>query len=222
MEGAVSHGELDDALAALIANTRRVKRKLSLVEIADKLAIAVRGLGSLEAVAESIGLHTETLRLFESVARLCSDVKILIASRKLDSVDIAHRLTKLRASDQRVVARAMGAGDLTSKDVRGIVSLRKSLPGVPMKDVVERFKSTLNIKHYVVQFAVPPGVTSRKLRAMFERAVGKERILSLSREGQIGEVVLDAKGRRRLQALARSRRLTKRELVDTIVNAETG
>ena len=71
-----NHNKLPDdelvleALAALIANTRRVKRKLDLLEITSWLEIARCGLGSLQAVSDTIGLSVEMLRQFKTVNKL--------------------------------------------------------------------------------------------------------------------------------------------------------
>lgn len=212
---------VDEALAALIASTRRVRRRLSLLEVADWLEVARQGLGSLRAVAERIGLSEEMVRQFATVQDLSPRVKKLVAERKIDSVDIAHRLSKLARSEQHVVARARVAGELNSDDVRAVVALRRSAPRLDIQRVIQRVKKSRNIREYLAYFPVPGGARNvRSLRARFGRVVGSENIRSLSIEGALGTLAVNSQGKRRLAEAAKREGLTKRKLIHQIVSAE--
>ena len=54
-----------EALAALIKNTKTQRRSLSLTEIANYLDVAITSLGSIKEAAERIGLSTKMLRQFQ-------------------------------------------------------------------------------------------------------------------------------------------------------------
>jgi hypothetical protein len=217
----VSRNQLDEAIAALIASTRRVRRQLSLVEIADRLETAREGLGNIRAVAKRLGLSEEMVRQFESVSRLSPQVRELIADRKIESVDVAHRLTKLRPRDQIAVARAFVRGEITSNDVRAIVSLRRAAPDVPIKEAMDRVKASRNIKEYLAMFVVPPpGPNFAELRRRFAKVVGKNNIRSLKLRGKVGTLAVNSEGRKRLQQAAKREGLTKRLLIDRIVSGE--
>ena len=217
--GSVSEEELHEAIAVLIASTKRVKRKLNLVEIAEWLVTAQRGLGSLRAVAETVSLSEEMLRQFATVRRLSPAVQRLVVNRQIDSVDIAHRLSKLRPVDQIVVARRVAKGELDSDHLRAIISLRKSLPKTPISDIIERATNSRNIKEYVAQFAVASRkITASELRSRFARVVGQPNIRSLTVESRVGMLAVNSEGKKRLQAAAKRKGLTKRSLIDQIVS----
>jgi hypothetical protein len=215
----VSEQELQEALAALIASTKRVRRKLDLIEISEWLAIARKGLGSLRAVAERIDLSEEMLRQFASVARLSPQVRQLITDRKIESVDIAHRLSKLVHADQIVAARGVVKGDLSSDDLRAIVSLRKASPQLSIQKVIDRVKKSRNIREYLVEFTRPSTRKGmRDLRTRFVRIVGEENIRSLKVGEESGVLALNREGKKRLQAAAKRRELTKRRLIEEILH----
>ena len=212
---------LDDALAALIASTRRGKRKLSLVEVAGKLRVAVAFLGSLRAVAEKLGLSEEMVRQFTRVEKLSPSVKQLAATGRLNSVDLADRLSRFPAEDQLVIARCVLSGDLTPSDVRALLGVRKSSPGTAIADLIDRIKKTRNIREYVAEFLMPHRAPSRAwLQSRLLEVVGSKHLLRLELDGQSGRAVIDAQGKRALEDAARRARITKRELVRRVVRGE--
>lgn len=213
--------ECAEALGALIANTRRVRRKLSLVEVAEWIDIARCGLGSLRAVGERIGLSEEMLRQFATVNNLSPKVKRLVADRKIDRVDVAHRLSKLPPSEQYHVATLVVSGELDSDDVRAVVTLRRSAPDLDIREVVERVRSSRNIKEHVAYFPVPAGLPDLKaVRSRLADVVGDANIRCCSIEGALGTLVVNSQGRKRLAEAARNEGLTKRKLIDRIVRGE--
>ena len=217
-----SQAEIDDALAALIASTRRKNRKLNPLEVAEKIQIAKDGIGSLPKVAERIGLSYEMLRQIFSVRKCSEQVKELIREGKLESYDILHRISKLPIPNQITVAKAVIAGELNSEDVRAIVSFYRDLANeIGIGRAIERIKSSRNIKQYVVYFELESkNIKFSVLRSRFEKIFGKENIVSLREDDGIGELVLNVEGRKRLEAAAKSNRMRKRNFIQKIVARE--
>lgn len=212
--------EVETALAALIASTRRVNRKLNLGEVGKMLGIACEGLGSLNKVADTIGLSTQMLREFSRYEKLESDVKKLIDEGKIQSVDIMVRISRLPTADQLAVAKAVGRGILTSDDVRAIVSLRKALPQETITKVIDRVITSRNIKEYVIEFLIPEGEKSTKIKERFKKLLGNERIVSFVGKNGIGTMILNVDGKNRLQDIAKKKRLTKRSLINKVISGE--
>lgn len=210
---------VQEALAALIANTRRVRRKLDLLEIASRLEIACQGLGSLRSVGDAIGLSEEMLRQFQTVSKLSPRLRILVKKRVIDSVDIAHRLSKLSVSDQETVAGFVQRGELDSEDVRALITLRKAMPDADMTVVVERLRETRNIREYIVEFPIAPGVSNLGgIRRRFVDLVGARNIRFMKKQGGKGVLALNRQGRDLLEETAKKRRITKRALVEEIIS----
>jgi hypothetical protein len=220
---APTEAAIEDALAALIANTKRVRRKLNLLEIADKLDIAIAGLGSVETVADRVSLSSEMLRQFRTVGKLCTPVKRLIEERRIESVDIAHRLSKLPPREQALVASAVVHGDLRSDDARAIIALKRDVPQLRIPDVIRRVRKTRAIKRYLILFAWPSGRTPEKrLRDRFVSLLGKDAAIDLRHTHGLGVLTISSVGKERFQSLAREARVSKQFLLDKIIHAVAG
>ena len=216
-----SESEIEDALAGLIASTKRIHRKLNLLEVARKLEVARNALGSLKNVSNAVGLSTEMLRQFSRVPKLAPKVRELLEKGIIQSVDVADRISRLPRPDQLPIAQAVARGELNSDDVRAVVSLRKQLPKMEINKVIHRVTSSRNIREYVVQFLHPSGEDSVKdIKARFITLLGKGGLCSLSFKNGVGTLVLKETGKVRLQGIAKAKGITKRALVDRIVSEE--
>lgn len=205
-------------MVALIASTKRKNRKLNPLEVVEKIQIAKKGIGSLPKVAKRIGLSYEMLRQIYSVRNCSEGVKELVRERKLESYDILYRLSKLPPSSQKDVAKRVIAGELTSEDVRAVVTFHGDFPSISIGKIIERIKSSRNIKQYVVYFeSGSDKIKLPALRSRFESVFGKVNIVSLHVDVGIGELVLNVTGKKRLQEEAKRRGLTKRELIRELV-----
>ena len=172
-----SQDEVENAVARLIASTRRKRRQLKLLEIANDLGIALSAYKSLSNVADVIDISPEMLRQFSRVNKLCNPVKKLIADGTIQSVDIADRLSRLQVVDQMPVALAVAQRNLTSDDVRAIVSLRKALPKEEIGKVIDRVKRSRSIKQYVVEFLIPTQKRKGNKRVLYKNARQREHSL---------------------------------------------
>lgn len=216
-----SKHQINEALVALIASTKRKNRKLNPLEVVKKIEIAKEGIGSLPKVAQRIGLSYEMLRQIFSVKNCSEGVKRLIREGKLDSYDILYRLSKLPKPSQVTVAKQVITDELTSDDVRAIVTFHRDFPNIKIRNIIERIKGSRNIKQYIVYFESDSvEIKPVALRSRFESIFGKRTIVSLHIDIGIGELVLNVNGKKRLQEEAKIRGLTKRELIRKLVSGE--
>jgi len=216
-----SQRQLNDALGALLASTRRTKRKLNLLEVCHKAKVARDALGSIHALAQAIGLSDEMVRQFLRVEKLAPEVKRLVAGGKITGVDVADRISRLPAPDQLPVARLVASRELDFQDVRAILSFRRTAPQVPIGKVIDRIKKSRSIKEYIAEFVVPQG--GSKPVAMLSKlasVLGRRNILFLKTDGQIGRIVITADGRKTLLNKAKALRLSKGELIKRIIAGE--
>ncbi len=212
--------ELDDALAALIASTKRTTRKLNLIEVSEKLSVARMRLGSLKAVASAVGLSSEMLRQFARVETLSRSVKRLIKEGKLSSVDIADRISRLPKQDQVFVAEKVASGELDSGDVRAVLAYRKTAPPLPIRKVVHDVLASKNIREYVVEFRMPEDTSARAVRSRLVSFFKKDGIHSIKFKNLIGQACVTEQGRQRLEKVRKKRGLPKRKLLDLILSGE--
>ncbi len=222
MDNRIKDYAYNDALAALIASTKRINRKLNLIEIANKIKIVRNHLGNLKEVARVVGLSSEMVRSFTRVNSLDQRVRQLIKTGDIKSIDIADRLSRLPFKDQYYVAKEAAKGHLTSHDMRAIVSLRKTLPKASILNIVSRIRKSKNIKEYIAEFVVPQGasIDRKEIFIRLKRFFGAEHVQSYSIIRFVGRVVLDEIGKNNLMKTARIMQITKGRLLQLIIEGE--
>jgi hypothetical protein len=212
--------ELDDAIAALIINTRRIKRKLSLLEIAEKIEIARKYLSANE-IASKLSLSKEMIREFSRVNHLAPPVKNMIKKGIITSIDIADRLSRLPLKDQTYVAKETTKGNLKSEDLRAIVVQRKIMPEIPIAELVARIVDSRNIKDYVAEFPIPLQLMKdiNLVRRRIITYFGMPHVRSFRVEPQgVARIQLDEVGKRRLISGAKDNQASKGEMLQIIIH----
>lgn len=217
---ATEEARLEKALVCLIGSTRRGRRAKNLLEVANELKVAEKLLGSRRAVAKQIGLSEEMLREFASVTRLDKSVQHMVKKGLLSSVDVAYRISMLNKSDQLKVAQAYVKKDLSGKDVKEVVALCKKNTKWTVEDVVRRIKSSRGIVQYVIRFRRREKEGLSVLRRKFAAILGKDNIVSLEIKGKIVDLTISEKGRQILRQEAKKHGLTKRKLIERVIERE--
>jgi len=213
--------ELQNAIAALIANTKRQKRTLNLLDIAEKIKFTKKYL-SINEIATVISMSDEMVREFARIGLLKPSIKKMISAGKIDSVDIADRLSRLSSSDQSYLAKKIVIGELNSQDLRAIVALRKHSPKASIIKIVNRIKKSKNIREYVVEFIIPielvghENIITNALRAIFD----KKHIRSLSFQQRLGVMSLDEVGKNTLVRRSREAGVSKGKLIQLILSGD--
>jgi hypothetical protein len=192
-----------------------------LVEVNEKLGTAVKLLGSLHAVADALGLSDETVRQFSRIEKLSSVVKKLLENGKITSMDLADRLSRLPSADQFPVAAGVVSGTLDARDVRAILPLRKALPKVPVQQIIRRIQGSRNIKEYVAEFVMPrPTPSSTTLLRRLSPVIARSEARGLEMGDVVGRLFLTANGKKALEQAARAEAVTKRELLQCLINGD--
>jgi hypothetical protein len=111
------------ALSILFANTKRKRRQVDLITIAESCGNLAHLYGSQAAVAKRVGLSSEMIRQFMSLLKLPEQVKNLVSTRKIDRLDVAYRIAMLKEPEKQVAAAKSIANLPSSKDVRDVVRL---------------------------------------------------------------------------------------------------
>ena len=107
------------ALAIIFANTKRKKRTADLITIANSFEYLTKTYSSPKLLSKKIGLSEEIIREFRKILNLAAEVKDMIKSRKIDRLDVAYRLSKIR--DEKIqIEAAYKLSNLPSKDIRDI------------------------------------------------------------------------------------------------------
>jgi len=116
----------DTALSIVFSNTKRKKRAVDLITIAESCDYLAQLYGSQKAVAEKVGLSSEMIREFRKLLTLPAEVRDLISSRQIDRLDVAYRISMLEEPTKQIDAARAIADLPSSKDVRDILRLAES------------------------------------------------------------------------------------------------
>ncbi len=219
----INTGEIDtqEALAALIRNTRTTARALSLIEVEHWLEIAISRIGSLSEVADLISLSSKMLRQFQCVGRLSPSVQHLFRTRRIDSVDAALYLSKMPASKQLPIAKELAANTINTSDLRVIADMLARNPKMGASAAIENVKATRNIVHHVAEFVIRGSkVDTSVLRKRFDDVLGKQNVVSVDEKDGIGRTVLTTSGKRILMQMCRKNSMTKARAITAIAEGE--
>jgi hypothetical protein len=153
------------------------------------------------------------LRQFSTVEKLRGEARRLVARKKIDSVDVAHRLSKLAPRDQQAVARAFLERALVSKDVQAVITLKRAHPGLSIREAIRRVIESKDIRVYRIELHLPANDRRQTLRGKLEAKLGKECIIEYRVDGPFVSILITATGKKRLEALARRTAKTKRQFL---------
>ena len=221
MKGELTEKEIQKALAALLKNTRTTKRHISLIEIADWLDIAVQGLGNLKEVANRVGLSYKMIKQFTYLRKLIPEVQVFFSKREIDSIDIAVHLSMLNQYEQLIVAKEAATKELNSADVRAIRELKKNVPALNINEVIEKVKSSRNIKQYIAEFVVrSQKINKDQLHNNFSNVIKSKNIIKLIKKGVIGRITISSEGKRLLQEYSTKHGITKAQAVSLIAKGD--
>lgn len=212
----------DQALARLIASTRRKKRPQSLVGVARDIDTAVACLGNISAVADQVGLSTSMLRRFLLVRQLTPGLVKLVEQRVVDSIDAVAELSSLSSDQQDQIGSILPTQAFTTEDVRGIVRLLNDPEPLSIEEIIQKVVASRTTRLFVYEFvARQSSKDPAGLRACFSKALPSDAIHDIEIQGSTGRLKVTAEGRRSLSAIAKARRMTVTRLVQEIASGKT-
>ncbi|MEW6586182.1 MAG: hypothetical protein AB1442_11305, partial [Nitrospirota bacterium] len=99
-------------IAEIIAGTKRKKRRINVLKVADNLRALHEQHKSLVKVANIVDLSPEMVRQFIKLNSLPNEVKKLFKDGHLSGVDIGYRISKLERKDQIAIAQRLTVSKL--------------------------------------------------------------------------------------------------------------
>jgi len=212
--------EIEALIIELILNTHTTRRALNLIEMVDRIEILKKELGSLSAVAKKLDLSDEIIREFWSAKTLPSEVKKIIRNRNIDSLDIAYRISLLKDKDKQVcLALKIIEGGLTSKAVRGVVSILRRDPNKTIEEAINKYNEIKNIIRYKIIFPYKSlmrnnqKINNQNIKMKIKRELGPNSIYEFSITNRFVTLILSEDGFRTLKKKAKEKEITKKELI---------
>jgi len=207
----------DRAIAALISSTKVKRRSLSLCQIASELQTAINCFGSIEFVAEQIGLSPSMLKRFQYVLKLEPDLKSLVNARKIDSIDAVAELSSLAPEHQQTIACLLSNETFQTEEIRNIVRLLNNHRELSLKQVVDKIRSGKTQRLFVYEFVIRESMNKPGyVEANILKILKPDELASVELKGIMGRLKVFKSGRQRISAQAKARRLSVTNFVQRL------
>jgi len=113
-----------EALATLFANTRKKKRNIDLLTLAENLEFLKNIYKDTGKVARKVGLTKEMVRELLLPLYLPDEIKTLVRSRKIDRIGDIVEISKIKDNESKLKF-ALSLAGFTSDDVRDLKRMVK-------------------------------------------------------------------------------------------------
>lgn len=206
------------AIARVLLSTKRKSRQYSLLEIATDIQFLKNEKGGIKNVAKLIGISTGMLNQFLSIFKLPTTIVELIKERKIESVSLAHNLSKFKHDDAIQLAQLIINKGLTSQELKIILPYHRKFPNDPIGEVVERVKNSKNIKVSVIRFPSSDlRINIKELEAKISQLIGKENFLTIEKSNANIDLKVLSVGEAKLREVARNQKLSFQELIKQLI-----
>lgn len=207
----------NEALALIIASTRTRKRPVSISEIANAIDIALEKAGSLNKLAEQIGLSAKMLRQFLQVNKLAESVRTLVKERLIDSVDAVSHISRLQEKDQEAVAKKLAEGNWDTFDIRAFHELRTAKPCAEVDELVHQIQNSKSIQEFVFEFLRRQGISEDDVINKLSEFIDRDAIKNISFNGSKGTLILNKSGRDKLFEIAKIKSVAVRDVISRLL-----
>ncbi|HWJ28267.1 MAG TPA: hypothetical protein VNS32_17110 [Flavisolibacter sp.] len=210
--------ETNTLVGRIIASTKRKKRTLSIVEIAQDIRSLKTQLGSIQKVADIIGISVGMLNQFLSVFNLPTDVQVLVNNRKIDSVAVVFTLSKFSKEDIHSLIEPITNGRLTSQDLKALLPYRKQHKNENLLELIDRLKNSKNIKAAVIRLPSNLIPDKQKLETALKSKVGEENYLETEESDDFIDFKVTKQGEKVLRQAAKDEKSNLQQFILRLLN----
>jgi len=219
-----------ETLAKIGKGTKRKKREINDLEVAEEINALYQKYKSLTRVAELIRLSSEMVRQIKSLTTLDSEVKKLFLTGALKGYDIGYRISKLQREEQILLARHIISKHLTSDDVRVIVKYKIDNPHIFIGKVINRVLQSKDKKIYVAYLGIEKNTFEKLLeknkkkdkerivRSIFNSIIPNEFITSFELNGRVVILKVLSDGLKKMRNKAKELGVPLAKLAEVLVN----
>lgn len=211
--------EINKAIARVILSTKRKSRQYSLYEIALDIDNLKKAKGGMQQVSKLIGVSAAMLSQFLSVFKLPKPIFDLVRERKIDSVSMAHNLSKFNDEDALQLSTLLSNNKLTSQDLRILIPYRKQHSKETILELVEKLNSSKNIKVSVIR--INQNDTSKtlpELNSFFVNQIGSENLVAIEKHNEQIDIKIRKQGEKILRDKAKQIKITFQELITKLIS----
>lgn len=210
--------ECKRAIAALIKGTKSRKRPFSLVILCDYLKEAIECYGSVSAVAERISLSESMLKRFLTIDKLSSEMRLLVESREIDSIDSVAEISGLDENRQNELGKCFAVSKLSTEDVRNFVRISRKFSYMTTEDILRIVEDARTQKVYSYEFVRRRNQTEGYLRERFLSILSPNNILNIKLGNALGKLTVTSEGRSEIELAAKSSHTSADKLIQRCIN----
>jgi|GEM_PF-2509853 len=215
----MDNNKVNEATARILLSTKRKSRQYSLYEIASDILFLKNELDGINNVSNLIGITTGMLNQFLSVLKLPTKILELIKQRKIESVSIAHTLSKFNDKDAIQLAHLVLKEGLTSQELRIILPFRRKNLNEPINNIVKRVLDSKNIKVSVIRISESNlKCKSSELEERVIKLIGKENLLAIVSSNSNIDLKITAGGEKIIREAAKGQQLSFQDFINKIIN----
>lgn len=207
--------------------TKRKRREINLLEVAEEMKSLYDTQKSLEEVAKFVKLSSEMVREFLKVTELDEKVKELIRNNLIKGVDIAYRISRLSKKNQILLAKQVVDKNLSSDDVRAIIKYSIDNPRMSIERATNRVIRSKTQKVYVAYLGIEKDtfekLTERKkntakiIKSVFNGFLCPEFIISFELNGRVVILKVSKEGLQAMRTKARELKIAIAKLADALL-----
>jgi hypothetical protein len=218
-----------NCLAKIAKGTGRKKREINLLEVAEAIQSLYISENSLSKVAKTVKLSPEMVRQFLKINDLDENVKELIKNGFIKGVDIGYRISKIKTEDQIIFAKHIIDENISSKDVRLIVSYKIANYQIPLEEIINTVIQSKDKKIYVAYLGIKNDTFEKLkekignkdiekiLESIFNSIVPDKFITKFELNGRIVIIKVLYKGMEEIRNNAKKLKIPLSQLADALV-----
>ncbi len=175
-------------------------------------------MGGVSNVAQALGISTEMLKKFSSVDILTPYVRRLIKNRRLDSVAIAHLISKFDKDSQDIITDEVVSGRLTSEELKVLLPYSRKYPSYDVSGLISEVLAAKDKKNYLLFFVKPKvNIKKRALMEIFSKVIGPAEIVSISVINSLVSLKVTGLGLKILKRGAKEKKIPLRKYIDFLI-----
>lgn len=215
------------SIAKIAKGTKRKKREINLLELAQELKSLYNKKKSLKEVASIVKLSPEMIREFLKVTELDVAVKKLIKTNLIKGVDTAYRISMLPRKEQLILAKQIINRTLLSSDVRAIIRYKMDNPRITIEKATNDVIQSKTKKIYIAYFGIEKDtfdklIEKRKdnnkiIRSIFNRTLPARSIVDFEINGRVVIIKVTREGLTEMRNKAKRIKIPLAKLADALI-----
>lgn len=209
----------NEIFARIILSTKRKKRELSIVQVANDINSIISIYKDKKKVAELLGLSQNMINRFLSVLKLSERAQKYFKEGKIKVVNVAYYLRTFDEKEQVYILEKIIKGEMSNQDIRALAPLKKNFPELNIRDLIKKLLNSKNTKIYVIYFQIPNLKTEKSfILNKISNVIEKSNIISLKVNEYLGILKISEEGYKKIIDFSKNRKVSIKKSLEIIIS----